>query len=208
MNAAQAAKSAVEDRQRELRLQRGERGEAAPGPRFFVAVGEKYMPKLDVDSLPKDVDELEAAVRKFIFGDRVPGPPPAESAPLGNNPAQSVEVAPVGPAGTPAEAAPAAAGAASGAGAVPGAGAGVGVPSSARSSALGAAPADARPGPGPVGGATLGSGVATPISAAPAGVSAISPVGHDDQRRSSVASSFSDDEFHDAVESPQASPRR
>lgn len=49
MNAAQAAKTAVEERQRELRSKREANGEAAPESRFFKAVGEKWMPRMDVD---------------------------------------------------------------------------------------------------------------------------------------------------------------
>jgi len=49
MNAAQAAKSAVEEHQRELRHKREASGEAAPESRFFKPVGEKWMPRLDVD---------------------------------------------------------------------------------------------------------------------------------------------------------------
>jgi hypothetical protein len=49
MNAAQEAKSAVEDRQRKLRSEREVNGEAAPESRFFKPVGEKWMPRLDVD---------------------------------------------------------------------------------------------------------------------------------------------------------------
>lgn len=46
-------------------------------------------------SLPKDVNELEAAVRKFIFDNRVPGPPPASAAGATASPQPSVEVPPV-----------------------------------------------------------------------------------------------------------------
>jgi hypothetical protein len=49
MNAAQAAKSAVEEHQRELRSKREATGEAAPESRFFKPVGEKWMPRMDVD---------------------------------------------------------------------------------------------------------------------------------------------------------------
>lgn len=49
MNAAQAAKSEVEDHQRALRAEREEKGEPAPQPRFFKPVGDKWFPKLDID---------------------------------------------------------------------------------------------------------------------------------------------------------------
>lgn len=47
--AAQAAKSEVEELQRELRSQRETKGEPAPESRFFKPVGDKWMPRLDVD---------------------------------------------------------------------------------------------------------------------------------------------------------------
>ena len=50
MHGATAAKSAVEDRQRELARRRGSAGEKAPESRFFVQVeGDRWMPKLRVD---------------------------------------------------------------------------------------------------------------------------------------------------------------
>ncbi|WVQ81911.1 hypothetical protein IAT38_004038 [Cryptococcus sp. DSM 104549] len=73
MHAATAAKSAVEDHQRELVRKREAAGEAAPPSRFFKHVaGDKWMPSLDVDSLPKDPLEMETTVRKWIFGDKNP----------------------------------------------------------------------------------------------------------------------------------------
>jgi len=49
MHGATAAKSAVEDRQRELAKQREASGEVAK-PRFFKHVeGDRWMPQLDVD---------------------------------------------------------------------------------------------------------------------------------------------------------------
>lgn len=49
MHGATAAKSAVEDRQRELAKQREAAGEVPPS-RFFKHVdGDRWMPKLDVD---------------------------------------------------------------------------------------------------------------------------------------------------------------
>ena len=50
MHGATAAKSAVEDRQRELAKQRDAKGESAPEARFFVHVeGDRWMPKIGVD---------------------------------------------------------------------------------------------------------------------------------------------------------------
>lgn len=50
MHGATAAKSAVEDRQRELARRREFAGEPAHEQRFFKHVaGDKWMPKLDVD---------------------------------------------------------------------------------------------------------------------------------------------------------------
>ncbi|KAL7418696.1 Oxysterol-binding protein OBPa [Cryptotrichosporon argae] len=78
-NAAQAAKSEVEEHQRELVRVREAKAESAPESRFFrPAAGDKWMPKLDVDNLPKDVAEAEEAVRKFIFGDKATPKPGAE----------------------------------------------------------------------------------------------------------------------------------
>jgi hypothetical protein len=51
MHGATAAKSAVEDRQRELARKREMSGESAPPSRFFVHVeGDRWMPKIGVDS--------------------------------------------------------------------------------------------------------------------------------------------------------------
>ncbi|WOO81285.1 Oxysterol-bindingc [Vanrija pseudolonga] len=74
MTAAQEAKSEVEEHQRGLRQLREEAGEAAPPSRFFKPVGDKFMPKLDIDNLPKDVNALEDVIRKFIFPKKAPGP--------------------------------------------------------------------------------------------------------------------------------------
>jgi len=75
MYGATAAKTAVEDRQREAVKRREAAGESAPEPRFFVHVeGDRWMPKIGVDRLPKDRDEMEKAVRKWIFGDKAPQP--------------------------------------------------------------------------------------------------------------------------------------
>lgn len=50
MHGATAAKSAVEDHQRELARQREASGAKAPESRFFMHVeGDKWMPKIDVD---------------------------------------------------------------------------------------------------------------------------------------------------------------
>ncbi|ORX38558.1 hypothetical protein BD324DRAFT_577947 [Kockovaella imperatae] len=73
MHGATAAKTAVEDRQRELVRQREAKGESPPAPRFFKHVeGDKWMPSIGVDSLPKDPLEMESALRQWIFGDRSP----------------------------------------------------------------------------------------------------------------------------------------
>ncbi|BEJ17883.1 hypothetical protein CspHIS471_0701510 [Cutaneotrichosporon sp. HIS471] len=179
MIAAQTAKSAVEDRQRELRQRRAERGEPAPTPRFFVPVGDKFMPKLDVDKLPKNVDELEALVRNFIFGDRVPGPPPAGSAPPSSTPALSVEVLPVGPSsGAPTQA----------------------VPAQRQTAAQAPAPTQAAV-PVAAAAAPVAAGAGTTLAAGAAGAApALSPESSNDLRRASVASTISDDEYHDAHE--------
>lgn len=209
MNAAQVAKSTVEDRQRTLRQLRADSGAPAPTSRFFVPVGEKWMPKLDVDKLPKNVDELESAVRNFIFGDKVPGPPPAGSEPSGSAPAMSIEVPPVG-ASSSGGAAASSAGAAAPVGAgvrtaapaasAPGSGAGVAAPVAAGVGAGVAAGAGTA--------AIVGTGGPMPAAAntgVPMGAEVISgvPAGSQvsgDNRRTSVASSISDDEFHDAQE--------
>lgn len=50
MHGATAAKTAVEDRQRELAKQREASGQKAPPSRFFQLVdGDKWMPKIGVD---------------------------------------------------------------------------------------------------------------------------------------------------------------
>ncbi|WVN90231.1 uncharacterized protein L203_105467 [Cryptococcus depauperatus CBS 7841] len=73
MHAATAAKSTVEDHQRELAKKREASGEAAWDQRFFKQVpGDKWMPKLNIDSLPKDPEEMTVVVRKWIFGDKNP----------------------------------------------------------------------------------------------------------------------------------------
>lgn len=73
MYAATEAKTAVEDHQRQLVKQREAGGQAPPESRFFKHVaGDKWMPKLDVDSLPKDRKEMEDKVRKWIFGENSP----------------------------------------------------------------------------------------------------------------------------------------
>ncbi|WWC90766.1 uncharacterized protein L201_005703 [Kwoniella dendrophila CBS 6074] len=72
MHGATAAKTAVEDRQRELARNRESSGEV-PQSRFFKHVsGDRWMPKLDVDNLPKDRQEMEDKVRQWIFGDKSP----------------------------------------------------------------------------------------------------------------------------------------
>ncbi|WVW85678.1 hypothetical protein I302_107716 [Kwoniella bestiolae CBS 10118] len=72
MHGATAAKTAVEDRQRELAKKREASGEV-PESRFFKHVsGDRWMPKLDVDNLPKDRQEMEDKVRQWIFGDKSP----------------------------------------------------------------------------------------------------------------------------------------
>lgn len=97
MNAAQAAKSEVEDAQRQLRADREAKGEPAPQPRFFTQVGDKWFPKLDIDNLPQNRDELETLVRQFIFDGRVPGPSTAGSAtPQRGLPAPCIEAEPIG----------------------------------------------------------------------------------------------------------------
>ncbi|ORY35465.1 hypothetical protein BCR39DRAFT_509863 [Naematelia encephala] len=74
MHGATAAKSAVEDRQRELAKKREATGDF-PETRFFKHVaGDRWNAKLDIDSLPKDPLEMEDAVKKWIFGDNVPQP--------------------------------------------------------------------------------------------------------------------------------------
>lgn len=50
MAAASIAKSEVEDAQRELAKKREANGESAPEPRFFMPAGEKWMPKIGVDT--------------------------------------------------------------------------------------------------------------------------------------------------------------
>ncbi|GFZ49468.1 Oxysterol-binding protein homolog 6 [Saitozyma sp. JCM 24511] len=76
MHGATAAKTAVEDRQRGLVKQREAAGQSAPEPKFFKNVeGDRWMPKLDVDNLPKDPIEMEDKVRKWIFGDNPPKRP-------------------------------------------------------------------------------------------------------------------------------------
>ncbi|KLT38849.1 hypothetical protein CC85DRAFT_289140 [Cutaneotrichosporon oleaginosum] len=227
MNAAQAAKSAVEDRQRELRQQRAERGEPAPTPRFFVPVGDKFMPKLDVDKLPKDVDELEAVVRNFIFGDRVPGPPPAGSAPPTSTPALSVEVPPVssstGSASaqaatpqtqrttqTPASTeVPARTQAAVGPPGVAAAGAAAGGRGAAPVTNAAPSQTTTRPSAAPRQNSVHMADEQHPVPAAPKGVDALAAVTNahpgkdgqgEDPRRASIASTISDDEFHDAHE--------
>lgn len=218
MNAANAAKTAVEDRQRALRQERAESGAPAPTSRFFVPVGEKWMPKLDVDKLPKDVDELEAAVRNFIFGNLVPGPPPPGSEPSTSSaPAQSIEVPPVDAAptgrGAPAPAAPGAAPGGpigSGAGGAPMPAAAGGAPRPAGNGAAVpiAAGVSAGVGAGAAAATVVGTGGPMPAAGAtgvPMGAEVISgvPAGSqmdNDNRRTSVASSVSDDEFHDAQE--------
>ena len=72
MTAATTAKSEVEDAQRELAKQREASGEPAPEARFFMPVGDKWMPKIDVDTLPKDPEEMADVVRKWIYGDKAP----------------------------------------------------------------------------------------------------------------------------------------
>jgi hypothetical protein len=50
MHGATAAKTSVEDRQRELARQRESSGTKAPESRFFKpAPGDRWMPKIDVD---------------------------------------------------------------------------------------------------------------------------------------------------------------
>nr|XP_019011409.1 oxysterol-binding protein family [Kwoniella pini CBS 10737]OCF50190.1 oxysterol-binding protein family [Kwoniella pini CBS 10737] len=72
MHGATAAKTTVEDRQRELAKKREASGEV-PDSRFFKHVsGDRWMPKLDVDNLPKDRQEMEDKVRQWIFGDKSP----------------------------------------------------------------------------------------------------------------------------------------
>ncbi|WVQ68118.1 uncharacterized protein L199_006324 [Kwoniella botswanensis] len=72
MHGATAAKTTVEDRQRELAKKREAAGEV-PEARFFKHVsGDRWMPKLDVDNLPKDRQEMEDKVRQWIFGDKSP----------------------------------------------------------------------------------------------------------------------------------------
>lgn len=127
MAAAQAAKSEVEDAQRQLRADREATGEPAPEPRFFRQIGDKWYPKLDIDNLPQDRGALEALVRDFIFGGRVPGPSTAGSAtPQRGLPAPCIEAeAIVAAAPAPAQAqgasAPAAAAPPTGAAPAPGA---------------------------------------------------------------------------------------
>lgn len=98
-NAAQAAKSEVEDAQRQLRAEREAKGEPAPEPRFFKQVGDRWYPKLDIDHLPQDRQELEDVVRQFIFDGRVPGPSRAGAAtPQRGLPAPCIEAEPLPPA--------------------------------------------------------------------------------------------------------------
>ncbi|OWT39054.1 oxysterol-binding protein family [Cryptococcus neoformans] len=123
MHGATAAKSAVEDRQRELARRRESAGEPAHEQRFFKHVaGDKWMPKLDVDNLPKDRNEMEDVVRKWIFGDKNPlNYESAKTTPRGS---QSIESGPAPAAGgeaTPVAAGGAAAGGAAGAASVAGA---------------------------------------------------------------------------------------
>lgn len=126
MNAAQAAKSEVEDAQRQLRADREAKGEPAPQPRFFTQVGDKWFPKMDIDNLPQNRDELETLVRQFIFDGRVPGPSTAGSAtPQRGLPAPCIEAEPIGQAAgsaaypAPTAQAPGSAGAAVGGAAAP-----------------------------------------------------------------------------------------
>ncbi|EIW67303.1 hypothetical protein TREMEDRAFT_40458 [Tremella mesenterica DSM 1558] len=105
MYGATAAKTAVEDKQRELAKKREVAGESLPPSRFFTHVeGDKWMPKIGVDTLPKDPIEMEEAVRKWIFGDHSPtlqGTPsrsPTTSTRSGATQATPVPVPPVGPA--------------------------------------------------------------------------------------------------------------
>lgn len=61
MNAAQAAKTEVEEHQRHLRAERERKGEPAPEPRFFKPVGEKWFPKLDIDKWVEKFIDLTTA---------------------------------------------------------------------------------------------------------------------------------------------------
>ncbi|WVR07464.1 hypothetical protein IAU60_004506 [Kwoniella sp. DSM 27419] len=73
MHGATAAKTAVEDHQRELVRKREAAGEGPPESKYFKHVsGDRWMPKIDVDNLPSDRQEMEDAVRKWIFGDKSP----------------------------------------------------------------------------------------------------------------------------------------
>lgn len=94
MTAATNAKSEVEDAQRELARQREASGEPAPEARFFMPVGDKWMPKIDVDTLPTDPEEMADVVRKWIYGDKAPTPstpvtPASALAPAGQSPTAS-----------------------------------------------------------------------------------------------------------------------
>ncbi|KAK1927070.1 hypothetical protein DB88DRAFT_476587 [Papiliotrema laurentii] len=83
MHGATAAKTAVEDRQRELVKQREATGSPPPPSRFFEHVeGDRWMPKIGVDSLPKDRDEMERRVSEWIFGDKSPTKPAQNEPPV------------------------------------------------------------------------------------------------------------------------------
>lgn len=62
LDKATDAKSAIEDAQRQRSKEREEKGEPFK-PRFFVQVGEKFVPKLD--ALPSDLYRPEKAVKWF-----------------------------------------------------------------------------------------------------------------------------------------------
>lgn len=86
MDAATEAKAKVEDGQREMARRRESSGQTHQ-QRFFQPVGDKWMPKLNLDQLSKDPAELLRAVKEFIFADSSTAqqPPPATSRPARSN---------------------------------------------------------------------------------------------------------------------------
>lgn len=72
MHGATAEKNVVEERQRELARKREAEGTGYKQRFFRSAGGNKWMPRLDIENLPKDPKEMERVVKEFIFGDKAP----------------------------------------------------------------------------------------------------------------------------------------
>lgn len=66
MEIATNEKAKLEDAQRELAKKRESTGQHHQ-PRFFKAVGDKFMPKLNLDQLSTDREQLARAVKEFMF---------------------------------------------------------------------------------------------------------------------------------------------